>query len=76
MAIHFHHYKHKSMKKPGKALPAGTLHAVFAVKKTRLVKKHTDVVAHPDEETITRLNALAKQSPFCYYYRVKEHDVL
>jgi hypothetical protein len=34
------------------------------------------VVQQPDEATIKRLNSLAKQSPFCYYYREKENDSL
>ncbi len=33
-------------------------------------------VQQPDEATIKRLNELAKESPFCYYYREKEHDSL
>lgn len=28
----------------------------------------------PSEETIQRLNAIVKQSPFCFYYREKEND--
>ncbi len=28
----------------------------------------------PSEETIQRLNAIVKQTPFCFYYREKEND--
>lgn len=30
----------------------------------------------PSEETIQRLNAIVKQTPFCFYYREKENDAI
>ena len=39
------------------------------------VKKQKQV-APPDEEYCTRLNAMARQYPFCIYYREKNNDPL
>jgi hypothetical protein len=30
----------------------------------------------PDEATVSRLNALAAQAPFCSLHKVKKHDLL
>lgn len=42
------------------------------------VIKYNNIIAPPvpSEETIARLNAIAKQPPFCFYYREKENDFL
>lgn len=43
---------------------------------TRRVKKHLKVVLACDEETIVRLNLLAKSSPFCVWHRQRDNDPL
>jgi histone H3/H4 len=40
------------------------------------VEELTNVVPPPSEETIERLNHLAKQYPFCVCYKAKDHDPL
>ncbi len=39
------------------------------------VKKQKQIPP-PDEESCMRLNAMAKQSPFCTYYKEKSYDPL
>lgn len=34
------------------------------------------IILPPSEETIARMNAIVKLSPFCYYYPEKENDLL
>jgi hypothetical protein len=39
-------------------------------------KKISSQVPPPDEETLQRLNAAAKEYPFCIYYKQKKNDPL
>jgi hypothetical protein len=39
-------------------------------------KKEIKLPPPPSEETLSRLNEIVKQSPFCFYYREKENDSL
>ena len=40
------------------------------------VKRKKQKPSPPSEETVTRLNDLVKQTPFCFYYRERDNDVL
>ncbi|MBO9202758.1 MULTISPECIES: hypothetical protein [Niastella] len=40
------------------------------------VERLSNVVPPPTEEMIEQLNQLAKQYPFCVYYKQREHDPL
>jgi len=57
-----------------------TLRAIISLPKSQLLltggTEKQKVIQQPDDATIKRLNALAKQSPFCYCYREKENDSL
>lgn len=39
-------------------------------------EKKVPKVTPPDEEKITRLNNLAKESPFCFYYKERNKDFM
>ena len=38
--------------------------------------KNANVVPPPDEEKLMRLNKIASESPFCFYYKEKRNDLL
>ena len=62
-------------------VPAAHIHSILASQKlqdaVKKVKKHVvDVPPPPDEATLLLLNKIAKESPFCYYYKSKSHDML
>jgi hypothetical protein len=66
-------------KKPHDAYPLSPLPPFFKtvnIAETRQAKRKKQYPLPPNEETIVRLNDLAKQSPFCFYYREKDNDVL
>ena len=43
---------------------------------TAIITTTTTTVPPPDEETLLQLNKIAKQSPFCFYYKGKSNDLL
>jgi hypothetical protein len=59
-----------------------SIHAIMATQKlqepavVKSITQHTATVPPPDEETLLLLNKLAKQSPFCHYFKGKSNDLL
>jgi hypothetical protein len=62
------------------AVSAAHIHSIIASQKlqdaVKKVKKHVTSVPPPDEATLLLLNKIAKESPFCYYYKSKSNDML
>jgi len=50
--------------------------AVVATTTATITTAITTTVPPPDEETLLQLNKIAKQSPFCFYYKSKSNDLL
>lgn len=46
------------------------------LRKRQGVVKRLSLPAHPDQDTIRKLNDLAAKKPFCIVHRVKKHDML
>ena len=44
--------------------------------RAKQIKEDTPPVAQPDEETLLRLNAIARQRPFCIRHRGNAHSWL
>ncbi len=53
-----------------------TFYTTVNIPETKAVKRKKLKSLPPSEETVSRLNDLARQTPFCYYYREKENDLL
>ncbi|HEY4150176.1 MAG TPA: hypothetical protein VGM41_14655 [Chitinophagaceae bacterium] len=62
------------------AIPSAHMHSIIASQKlqdaVKKVKKHVTNVPPPDEATWLLLNKIAKESPFCYYYKSNSNDML
>jgi len=70
-------FKHEQMKNQRKmdARPARRSFLSLGTKKDAVHKSDLlHVTRPPDEETIQRLNSLAKQYPFCILNRYREHS--
>jgi len=57
------------------------LHSILATQKLHDHGKKEKILPDgvpppPDEATLLMLNKLAKESPFCYYYKGKTNDTL
>jgi hypothetical protein len=55
------------------------LHSIVATQKLLVSskkEKHPATVPPPDEATLLHLNKIAKESPFCYYYKGRTNDLL
>ena len=72
-------------KHPVNKLPVPSIHSIIATQKLHGIhgrtKKSpavatTSTVPPPDEETLLMLNKIAKESPFCFYYKGKSNDLL
>jgi hypothetical protein len=66
-------------KKSNQAYPLSPLPSLFktvSISEATRPKRKKQKPLPPSEETVLRLNDLAKQSPFCFYYREKDNDVL
>ena len=66
-------------------LPAPSIHSIIATQKLHDVdrkKTKTPVISvpssvpPPDEATLLHLNKLAKESPFCFYYKDRPNGLL
>ena len=66
-------------------LPVPSIHSIIATQKlhetgrrtkTSPVTTSASAVPQPDEETLLMLNKIAKESPFCFYYKGRSNDVL
>lgn len=66
-------------KHPVNKVVTSSLHSIFATQKLhdagKKQPKHASVPP-PDEETLLMLNRIAKESPFCFYYKGKSNDLL
>jgi hypothetical protein len=59
--------------------PVSHLNAILpekAARTTRIKRINYVAPSPPDEETVYRLNAKAKEYPFCIHYRQKKNDPL
>lgn len=67
-------------------LPVPSIHSIIATQKLHetgrraktspITTTAASVVPPPDEETLLMLNKIAKESPFCFYYKGRSNDVL
>jgi hypothetical protein len=70
--------------KPNRMIPSNAVSTPLAALSTAKIIRHPDskkikktpLVAPPDEETLMRLNAMAKQYPFCIQHRGKNGRLL
>jgi hypothetical protein len=72
-------------KHPVSKFPAPSLHSIVATQKLHDAdnrKKQAPVISvastvpPPDEATLLHVNKIAKESPFCFYYKSKLNDLL
>jgi hypothetical protein len=68
--------KKQSVSYPVPGLPVQSLIVSGRKESHRKREKKAPLVAPPDEEKITRLNNIAKESPFCFYYKEKNNGFL
>jgi hypothetical protein len=57
-------------------LDAYTISEGFIRKDFKKIRKQSVIPPPPDEESCSRLNAMAREYPFCIYYREKSNDPL
>lgn len=72
-------------KHPVNKLPAPAMHSIIATQKLHDADKKkrpapvisvASTVPPPDEEWLLHVNKIAKQSPFCFYFKGKSNDLL
>lgn len=65
----------KSVRDPLKVLPTAKI-ITHPFAKTVMDEIHDSPLDPPDEETLIRLNAMAKQYPFCIRHRTRNNHLL
>ena len=69
-------------KHPVNKFPTPSIHSIIATRKPQNAgkkrKNQTDgaAIPPPDEATLMHLNKIARESPFCYYYKGRTNDTL